>query len=254
MPSHTMPSLSSKRARKRLRSDIGIQRIVRKPLERQGFHRKPGEAHSAEAGPDVTFDIGEQADHIVLRQTIGVARIIAVADEASMLPVEFQQTGVVCGKPKSAFPVFEHSPYRISRRRRKPWFPPVNGKPCQGIRVPVEQGQAIARGIYDPEGAEAILVKRDAPGVRETGICRVTLPERRSNWSIPGGAAHPKLTIPVFARHRDVVAAEAGGIVRIVTVMARPACLWIEFVQAVPVASHMVPALSWLIWLTKGTG
>src|ERR1700746_1984363 len=85
-----------------------IPGIKRQGLEQWRLGRARPRLSGAESHPDVPLVVREERRDAVFRQSLGVRRIVSVADESLTGPVEFQQTIGECTDPKSAVLIFQH--------------------------------------------------------------------------------------------------------------------------------------------------
>src|ERR1700746_3906022 len=85
-----------------------ITSIKRTGLEQWRLGREDRWLSGAESHPDVPLVVREERCDAVFRQSLGVRRIVSVADESLTGPVEFQQTIGECTDTKSAVLIFQH--------------------------------------------------------------------------------------------------------------------------------------------------
>jgi hypothetical protein len=99
------------------------------------------------------------------------------------------------------------------------------------IRLSIEDRQTASRDLEDPEHAEAVLIERLIGKVLqrdvEGDLPRIPI-ERIQSLAGP----NPERPLPVFAGCSDLVAAQAKGVVRIVTIVGDLSGRGIESVEA----------------------
>src|SRR5215813_5869355 len=107
--------------------------------------------------PDVPLLIFEQGNHTVLRQAFRVVGMSSVSDESLVVSIKLQEPVPHCGEPHRSIVVFEdgvNSGQCVAGR-----FPVVKRVPNHSVRLTVENRQAAARSIDNPEDTEAVFME-----------------------------------------------------------------------------------------------
>src|SRR6266478_5455885 len=207
---------------------VGVAGLVLEFLKKRRTGGKPVGRHHVHARPNVSLAILKQCSHIVLAETIRVRGVITVADELPLLPVKFDQAIPKRPKPQVTFPVLEHRHNPGLERVRKVTL--MERIMSERIRLSIEDRQPASCDLENPEHAEAVLIKGGLGKVLQRNV-ESDLPcipiERIQAFA----GANPEGPRPVFASCSDRVAAQAKGVVWIVTIADGLSARGIESVE-----------------------